>query len=255
MKHLLVALGLGAALAASASAQAPGTASASAEFPGKPVRIVVPYTAGGGTDSVARGLATRLSELWKQPVVVENRPGAATVIGADAVAKSPADGHTLLFSDSATFVINPHLSAKLPYDPQRDFAPISLVVRLAPVVAVSNAVPANTLREFIDYAKAHPGKLTYASFGSGSYPHVITEQFKRMAGIDILHVPYKGSAAAVTDMLSGQLSMLIVTLSVFEQHEKAGKLKVLATTTDRRLSLRPDLPTISEAGEIGRAHV
>ena len=220
-------------------------------YPAKPVKIIVPYTPGGGTDTVARGLAHQLQETWSQSVVVENRPGAATMIGADAVAKSPGDGHTLLFSDSAAFVINQHLYSKMTYNPLTDLAPITVVCRLAPVLALSNAVPATSMKELIAYAKANPGKLTYASFGSGSYPHVITEQLKRMAGIDILHVPYKGSAAAVTDILSGQLSMLIVTLSVFEQHEKAGRLKVLATTTEKRLSLRPDLPTISEAGVPG----
>jgi len=246
MRSIVLTLGLGLLGASAAFAQGGGSM-----FPSKPVRIVVPYTAGGGTDSVARGLASQLSELWKQPVLVENRPGAATVIGADAVAKSAPDGHTLLFSDSATFVINPHLSSKLPYDPHKDFAPISLVVRLAPVVAVSNAVPASNMREFVAYVKANPGKLTYASFGNGSYPHVVSEQLKRMAGIDLIHVPYKGSAAAITDMLGGQLSMLIVTLSVFEQHEKAGRLKVLAAATDKRLSLRPDLPTVAESGVPG----
>jgi tripartite-type tricarboxylate transporter receptor subunit TctC len=222
-------------------------------WPGKPVRIIVPYTAGGGTDTVARGMAHQLSEAWGQPVVVENRPGGATMIGAEAVVKAPADGSTLLFSDSATFVINQHLYSKMSYKPLADLAPIALVVRLAPVLAVSNAVPAANLRELIAYAKANPGKLSYASFGSGSYPHVITEQLKRMAGIDLLHVPYKGSAAAVTDILNGQLSMLIVTLSVFEQHEKAGKLKVMATANGKRLSLRPDLPTVAEAGVPGYA--
>jgi tripartite-type tricarboxylate transporter receptor subunit TctC len=222
-------------------------------WPGKPVRLIVPYTAGGGTDTVARGLAQQLSEAWGQPVVVENRPGGATMIGAETVVKSAPDGTTLLFSDSASFVINQHLYSKMSYRPLTDLAPIALVVRLAPVLAVSNAVPAANLRELIDYAKANPGKLSYASFGSGSYPHVITEQLKRMAGIDILHVPYKGSAAAVTDILNGQLSMLIVTLSVFEQHEKAGKLKVMATANGKRLSLRPELPTIAEAGVPGYA--
>lgn len=222
-------------------------------WPGRPVKVIVPYTAGGGTDTVARGMAHQLSEAWGQPVVVENRPGGATMIGTEAVVKAPADGTTLLFSDSASFVINQHLYAKMPYRPLADLAPIALVVRLAPVLAVSNAVPATNLRELIAYARANPGKLSYASFGSGSYPHVITEQLKRMAGIDILHVPYKGSAAAVTDMMSGQLSMLIVTLSVFEQHERAGKLKVMATANGRRLSLRPDLPTIAEAGVAGYA--
>lgn len=222
-------------------------------FPSKPVRIIVPYTAGGGTDTVARGLAQHLSEQWGQPVIVENRPGAATMIGAEAAAKAAPDGHTLLFSDSATFVINPHLSRKMPYRPLVDFAPITLVVRLAPVVAVSATLPVSTLSEFIAYAKTQSGKLSYASFGAGSYPHVVSEQLKRMAGIDLIHVPYKGSAAAVTDMLGGQLSMLIVTLSVFEQHEKTGRIRVLAAATERRLSLRPDLPTVAEAGVPGYA--
>jgi len=213
--------------------------------------MVVPYTTGGGTDSVARSLAQQLSKTWGQAVLVENHPGAATMIGADLVAKAAADGYTLLFSDSATFVINQHLYAKMSYRPLVDLAPIAQVVQLAPVLAISNAVPVNNLKEFIAYAKANPGKLSYASFGSGSYPNVISEQFKRMANVDILHIPYKGSAAAVTDMIGGQLSMLIVTLSVFDQLEKAGKLKILATATGKRLSLRPDLPTISEAGVPG----
>ena len=220
-------------------------------WPNKPVRMIVPYTAGGGTDSVARSLAQQLSKTWGESVLVENHPGAATIIGADLVAKAPADGYTLLFSDTATFVINQHLYAKMPYRPLIDLAPIAEVVQLAPVLAISNAVPVNNLKEFITYAKNNPGKLSYASFGSGSYPNVISEQLKRMAGIDILHIPYKGSTPAVTDMVGGQLSMLMVTLSVFEQLEKAGKLKILATATEKRLSLRPDLPTISEAGVPG----
>ncbi len=220
-------------------------------WPSKPLRMIVPYTSGGGTDSVARSLAQQLSKTWGVPVVVENHPGAATIIGADLVAKAQSDGYTLLFSDTATFVINQHLYSKMPYRPLIDLAPIAEVVQLAPVLAISNSVPANNIKEFIAYARANPGKLSYASFGSGSYPHVISEQFKRMANIDILHIPYKGSAAAVTDMMGGQLSMLMVTLSVFEQLEKAGKLKILATATEKRLSLRPDLPTIAEAGVPG----
>jgi tripartite-type tricarboxylate transporter receptor subunit TctC len=242
-----------ASAAAAVLAIALGLPAQAQSWPTKPVRIIVPYTAGGGTDTVARGMAHQLAEAWGQPVVVENRPGGATMIGTEAVVRAAADGSTLLFSDTASFVINQHLYAKMPYRPLTDLAPITLVVRLAPVLAVSNAVPAANLRELIAYAKANPGKLSYASFGSGSYPHVITEQLKRMAGIDILHVPYKGSAAAVTDMLNGQLSMLIVTLSVFEQHEKAGRLKVMATANARRLSLRPELPTIAEAGVPGYA--
>ena len=223
----------------------------SQSWPNKSVRMVVPYTTGGGTDSVARSLAQQLSKTWGHSVVVENHAGAATMIGADLVAKAAADGYTLLFSDTATFVINQHLYTKMPYRPLVDLAPIAQVVQLAPVLAISNAVPVNNLKEFIAYAKSNPGKLSYASFGSGSYPNVISEQLKRMANIDILHIPYKGSAAAVTDMIGGQLSMLMVTLSVFDQLEKAGKLKILATATGKRLSLRPDLPTISEAGVPG----
>lgn len=227
------------------------TSAFSQPWPNKPVRMIVPYTAGGGTDSVARSLAQQLSKTWGEPVLVENHPGAATMIGADLVAKAQADGHTLLFSDTATFVINQHLYSKMPYRPLVDLAPIAEVVQLAPVLAISNAVPVNNLKEFIAYAKNNPGKLSYASFGSGSYPNVISEQFKRMANVDILHIPYKGSSPALTDMVGGQLSMLMVTLSVFEQLEKVGKLKILATATEKRLSLRPDLPTISEAGVSG----
>lgn len=210
--------------------------------------MIVPYTAGGGTDSIARSLAQQLSISWGEPVLVENHPGAATMIGADLVAKAEADGYTLLFSDTATFVINQHLYSKMPFRPLVDLAPIAEVVQLAPVLAISNSIPVNNLKDFIAYAKNNPGKLTYASFGSGSYPNIISEQFKKMANLDILHIPYKGSASAVTDMVGGQLSMLMVTISVFEQLEKAGKLKILATATERRLSLRPELPTISEAG-------
>ncbi len=222
-------------------------------FPNKSVRMVVPYTTGGGTDAVARALSQQLSKIWGQTVVVENRPGGATMIGAELVSKSPADGYTLLFSDTATFVINQHLYPKMTYRPLVDLAPITNIVQLAPVLAVSNALPVNNVKEFLAYAKANPGKLSYASFGSGSYPHVISEQFKRMAQVDILHVPYKGSAAAVTDMIGGQLSMLMVTLSVFDQLEKAGKLKILATATEKRLPIRPDLPTIAESGVPGYA--
>lgn len=220
-------------------------------WPSKPVRIIVPYTAGGGTDSVARSLAQYLSKATNQTFLVENKPGGATMIGAEIVTKANPDGYTLLFSDSATFVINQHLYTKMTYKPLVDLAPITNIVQLAPVLAVSNSVPVANMKEFVAYAKSHPGKLSYASFGSGSYPHVISEQLKRMADIDILHVPYKGSTAAVTDMIGGQLSMLIVTLSVFDQLEKTGKLKILATTTAKRLSLRPELPTVAESGVQG----
>ncbi|OGA77339.1 MAG: hypothetical protein A3G81_09495 [Betaproteobacteria bacterium RIFCSPLOWO2_12_FULL_65_14] len=220
-------------------------------YPAKPVKMIVPYPPGGGTDSVARNIAQRLSDAWHQPVVVENRPGAGTTIGAEAVAKSPADGYTLLFSDTATFLINPYLYSKLSYDPLKDFAPITIATRLAPVLAVANAVPVKNMRELLAYAKSNPGKLTYASPGNGSYPHIAMEALKKQAGLDLIHVPYKGSSPAMADLLAGRVSMYMVTYSVFDKLEQAGKLKVVASATPKRLSVRPDLPTISESGVPG----
>jgi tripartite-type tricarboxylate transporter receptor subunit TctC len=216
-------------------------------YPERTVKVIVPYTPGGGTDTVARAISQRLSDKWGHPVVVENRPGAGTSLGSDVVAKSPGDGYTLLFSDSSSFVINPHIYSKLSYDPLKDLQPIALAVRLAPVLAISNDAPAKTLPELIAYAKAHPGKLTYASPGVGSYTHVAMEYFKQMAGIDILHVPYKGSSQAMTDLLAGRVDMYFVTYSVFDAYEKDNKLKILAAAIDKRLPNRPDLQTIGES--------
>jgi tripartite-type tricarboxylate transporter receptor subunit TctC len=207
-------------------------------FPDHMVKVIVPYTAGGGTDTVARAVSQRLSEHWGQPVIVENRPGAGTSVGSEAAAKAPPDGYTLLFSDSGAFVINPHVYTKLRIDPVKDFAPVALVVRLAPVLAVANTTPANSVAEFIAYAKAHPGELTYASPGTGTYTHIAMEYFKHMAGIDILHVPYKGSSQAMTDLLAGRVGGYMVTYSVFDAYEKAGKLKLLAAATPKRLPNR-----------------
>jgi len=220
-------------------------------YPIKPVRMIVPFPPGGGVDAVARSVAQRLSEAWRQPVIVENRPGAGSTIGAEAVAKSAGDGYTLLFSDSATFVINPHLYSKLPYDPFNDFAPITVVCRLAVVLAIANPVPVKTMTELLAHARANPGKLTYASPGSGSYTHVAMELLKKQAGVDIVHVPYKGSSPAVTDLLSGNVSMYMINYSVFDRLDRAGKLKLIATATPTRLSVRPELPTISESGVPG----
>jgi tripartite-type tricarboxylate transporter receptor subunit TctC len=215
-------------------------------FPDHVVKVIVPYTAGGGTDTVARAVSQRLSEHWGQPVIVENRAGAGTSVGSEAAAKASPDGYTLLFSDSGAFVINPHVYTKLRIDPVKDFAPVALVVRLAPVLALANTTPANSVAEFITYAKAHPGELTYASPGVGTYTHIAMEYFKHMAGIDILHVPYKGSSQAMTDLLAGRVASYMVTYSVFDAYEKAGKLKLLAAATPKRLPNRPELPTIDE---------
>ena len=181
-----------------------GTIARAADYPDHPVKVIVPYLAGGGTDTVARAIAARLTDHWGQNVYVENRGGAGTAIGGEAAAKSAPDGYTLLFSDSSTFVINPHVYTHLPYDPLRDFKPVSLVVRLAPVLAISNNTPAKTLPELIAYMKANPGKLSYASPGTGTYTNIAMEYFKHQAGVDMLHVPYKGSSAAMTDLLAGQ---------------------------------------------------
>lgn len=223
------------------------TAAKAQTYPDRPVRVVVPYTPGGGTDVVARAVTERLAVKWNKPVVVDNRPGAGTAIGGEIVAKAPPDGYTLLFSDSTTFVILPHVSSSLHFNPLTDFAPISLAVRLAPVLAVANNTPAKTLGEFIAYAKAHPGELSYASPGAGTYTHLAMEYFKHMAGIDMLHVPYKGSSPAMADLLAGRVAAYFVTYGVFEPYEKAGKLRVLAAGTSARPPALPELPTIGES--------
>ena len=215
-------------------------------YPEKAVRIIVPLTPGGGTDTIARGLGQRLSALWGKNVTIENRPGAGTILGAEVVAKSAPDGYTLFFTEPATFVINPHLYKSLPYDPIKDFSLITIVCRLSPVLGVSNAVPVKNISELISYAKANPNSLSYGTFGSGSYPHVAMEQFKRLAGIEILHIPYKGSAGAIPALFSGDLSMILINMSVFEPHLKTGRLKVLGAATEKRLQLHPELATIGE---------
>jgi tripartite-type tricarboxylate transporter receptor subunit TctC len=233
-----------AALATILSLSSPACAET---FPDRPVKVIVPYTAGGGTDSVARAVSQRLAEIWGQPVVVENRPGAGTSVGSEAAARATPDGYTLLFSDSSAFVINPHVYTKLRIDPLKDFAPVALAVRLAPVLAIANNAPAKSLPELIAYAKAHPGELTYASPGVGTYTHIAMEYFKHMAGIDMLHVPYRGSSPAMTDLLGGRVASYMVTYSVFDAYDRDGRLKVLAAATKDRLPNRPDLPTIGES--------
>jgi tripartite-type tricarboxylate transporter receptor subunit TctC len=223
-----------------------GPFAAQAQFPDRQVKIVVPYTAGGATDAVARAIAQQLADLWKQPVIVENKAGAGASLGADFVAKSTPDGYTLLFSDSSPFVINPHIYEKLPFDPLKDLEPVALGVRLAPALAVSNQAPGRNVSELLAHARANPDKLTYASPGVGNYTHVAFEHLKHMAGVKIVHVPYRGTNQVMPDLLSGRVDMYLVTISVFEQYEKEGKLRILALATDKRLPQRPDLPTIGE---------
>ena len=220
-------------------------------FPSKLVKIVVPYTPGSLTDAGARGVAQRLSEMWGQPVIIDHRPGAGTTIGAEYVANAAPDGYTLLISDMTTYVISPHLFSKLSYSTLTDFAPITVLFRLSLVFALSNAVPARDFKEFLAYARANPGKLSYASFGISSFTHVATEQLKQMAGLDLVHVPYKGGAAAIADLIGGRVALLMGNYGTFDQSEKAGRLKIIGAVTERRLAVRPDLPTVSESGVPG----
>ena len=223
----------------------PATAIAQ-QYPDRPVKVVVPYTAGGATDAVARAISQQLSDIWKQPVLVENKGGAGGSLGADFVAKSAPDGYTLLFSDSSPLVINPHVYDNLSFNPLKDLEPVGLGVQLSPALAVSNNAPGPGLKELLDYARANPDKLTYASPGVGNYTHVAFEYLKHLAGVKIVHVPYRGTNQVLPDLLSGRVDMFLVTISVFTEYEKNNKLRVIAAATDKRLPHRPDLPTIGE---------
>lgn len=226
-------------------------AAAAQNFPARPVKIVVPSSPGGATDSFSRALGGRLAETWGQPVAVENRPGANQIIGADYVSKSPPDGYTLLVSEASSFVMNPHLYKKLPYDGLRGFSPITVLVRFPWVIAVHPSIPANNFQEFVAYAKTHPGQLSYGSFGLGSSGHISVDYLKNLLGIDVLHVPYKGAGPAVTDLLGGQIQMMMVTPLLVEPHARSGKLKLIAAATPQRIERLPNLPTVAESAAPG----
>lgn len=219
-------------------------------YPNQNVKLIVPVPAGGVTDTMARIVAQRLTELWGQSVVVDNRPGGNYGIGAQAVSRSPADGYTLLVSPDSTFTANPALISKLNYDP-KEFTPIAVLCRASPVMVVNAQVKADNVKELIALAKSQPGKLNYGSYGVGTYAHLSMEDFKQRTGTDIVHVPYRGAAPATNDLLAGSISMLLLNLSSIEAHEKTGKVKILAAATDKRLAARPDLPTIAESGVPG----
>jgi tripartite-type tricarboxylate transporter receptor subunit TctC len=226
---------------ASAVAQAP-------TYPAKPIRLVVPFPAGGSLDVVARAIGQKLTESWGQPVVIDNRPGAGGNIGADLVAKSAPDGYTILEGALSTHAVNVSLYSKMPYDPVRDFAPITLVAVTPNVLVLNPSVPANSVKELIAYAKANPGKLSFGSGSNGSAGHLAGELFKTEAGIDMVHVPYKGAAPAMQDLLGGRIQLMFDNLANSMQQVRAGKLKALAVTTEHRSALVPELPTLSEAG-------
>jgi tripartite-type tricarboxylate transporter receptor subunit TctC len=219
-------------------------------YPVKPVRIVVPWPPGGGTDVVARTIAGKLNETLGQPAVVDNRAGATGIIGADLVAKAPADGYTVMIT-IASHAINPSLFAKLPYDTLNDLAPVSLLAEYPFVITVHPSLPAKTLREFIAIAKARSGQLTFASSGNGSGPHLGMELFMNMAGIRMTHVPYKGAGQAMTDLVSGQVQVFLNNFLAGMQMIRAGRLRALAVTSGKRAAVAPDLPTVAEAGVPG----
>lgn len=220
-------------------------------FPQRPVRIVVPYTTGGSNDVIARLLAQQLQETWGQPVVVENKPGAAGNIGASDIAKSAPDGHSLLLTNINIVSMNPGLIANMPFDPQKDFAPITLLGTTALALVVHPSVPANNVRELIDLARKGPGRLNYASSGNGSPQHMSAEMFKAMTKTSLTHIPYRGAAPAVNDLLAGQVQVTVGVVNQLIPHIRAGKLKALGITTRKRLAQMPDVPTLDEAGVPG----
>ena len=243
-KAVLFAAVVGLLAAASSAAHAQ-------TYPSGPVKLIVPVPAGGVTDTMARIVAQRLTEAWGQPVVVDNRPGGNYAVGAQAVARSPADGLTLLVAPDSTVTANPHLFSKLPYDPVKDLTPIIVLCRITPVLVINPSLDAKSVPELIALAKAKPGSLNYGSYGIGTYAHLSMEDFKQKTGTDIVHIPYRGAAPAATALLAGDVSMLLLNLSSIEEHEKTGKVRILAVASDKRAVLRPDLPTVAEAGVPG----
>ncbi len=227
------------------------TVASSQNYPVRPVRLVVPFAPGGGTDLVARTIAQKLTEALGQSFVVENRGGAGGVIGADLVAKSAPDGYTLVMGTPGSMTINPSLTAKLPYDTLRDFAPISLATISPFVLTVHPSLPVHNVREFVAFAKARPGQLNYGTSGNGSVAHLSTEYLKSLAQINLVHVPYKGSALALTDTLAGQLQVLFDNAPGVWPHVKAGKLRLMGVGTQQRSVLVPGALTIAESGVPG----
>ena len=217
------------------------------EYPAKPVRIIVPFPPGGPNDLVVRPLAPKLQELFGQPFIIDNRAGANGIIGTEAVAKSAPDGHTLLVI-SSSFSINPSTYAKLPFDPIRDFAPVSSLATSDIIFVVNPTVPARSVKEFVALAKSRSGKITYASSGNGGSLHLGAELLKMSAGIDMLHVPFKGAALALSDVIGGHVDVMFVSAAAALGQLKAGKVRVLATASARRAPSLPDTPTFREAG-------
>ena len=220
-------------------------------YPSHPIRIVVPFTPGGSTDVLARAIGQELTRAWGQAVVIDNLPGAGGSIGADKVAKAPPDGYTLLMGHIGTLAVNPSLYPRLPYNPVKDFAPVAWVARVPNVLVVHPSVPARTLQELVALAKAKPGSLNYGSGGNGSAANLATEYLKLQTGTSMVHIPYRGTAPAVTDLLGGQLQLMFTGLPALVGPIKAGQLRALAVSSPQRLDALPDVPTVAESGYKG----
>lgn len=216
-------------------------------WPDKPIRLVVNFPAGGAADTLARGISPGLSEALKRPVVIDNRPGANGIVGGDAVAKAPADGYTFLLTSGGAVAIDPFLYKKMPYDPLKDLTPVASVALVRVYLLVHPSVPAKTLDAFIAYVREHPGKLSYGSAGNGSTPHIAAEMFKRAGKLDAVHVPYKGAAPALSDLLAGRVQFMFDPGPGL-QHVASGKLRLLAVASAKRAAQYPDVPTLAEAG-------
>ena len=241
MKRIALLMCLAAGLIA-------GTAAMAQNFPTRPVTLIVPFPPGGGTDILARPFADALSRKWGQPVVVENKAGAGGSIGTEAAARAAPDGYTLVLGTVGTHAINQSLYSKLPYDGDRDFEAITLVANTPNILVVNPQVEARSVAQLIAYAKENPGKLNYASPGNGTPPHLAAEVFKQMAGVQIMHIPYKGTGPALTDLLGGRVQMMIANAPAVLPYVASGKLIALASTSAKRPSILPDLPTLDESG-------
>ncbi len=229
-------------------AVAPLAALAQGAYPNRPVKVIVAFPPGQATDQAARAIAQKLSDSLGQQFIVENKPGAASIIGAEAAAKSPPDGYTLFMGSSGSIAVNPGMYPKLPYDPIKDFAPISLNLKVPFFLVTHPSFPASNVKEVIAHLKANPGKVNFASAGTGASNHLTAEYFMSAAGVKMVHVPYKGSPPAVTDLLAGQVSLMFDTGPVVLPHAKAGRLKVHGVGSVQRAAAAPDLPTIAESG-------
>lgn len=226
-------------------------AQSSANYPVKTIRLVVPFTPGGSTDILARAIGQKLNEAWGQPVVIDNVPGAGGSIGADRVAKAQADGYTLLMGHIGTLAVNPSLYPNLPYDPLKSFTPVAWVARVPNVLVVHPSVPAKNVKELVAWAKARPGQLNYGSGGNGSAANLATEYFKLETGSSLLHIPYRGTAPAVTDLVGGQIQVLFTGAPAVINQVKNGQLRALAISSPQRMDALPDLPTVAESGYKG----